>query len=401
MGQQYPIVKLIALLSFALLRFIYLIPCCSCLIIERHSWNYQKKCEIGFEEAKNDHSFLLPEEDPVLLLNGFGVGSFHQHRLIPNIIPEGSNNRRVYAIDYLGQGNSWPIQCQDGKSDFEKGLMYSIDTWADQIIQFIEKVIVPSHLSQKDNCKDVKVHLVGNSVGGYLSTLLARKRPDLVNSICLLNATPVWGLNLPGWNGMLPPPYIPRKIGQYLFDLIRNSNTIENFLSRVYANESAFDKELVHQIVACTEGKGGHAAFASILWSSSATFPGGNNDFYENLGKVECDVLLIFGKDDPWCKPAFAKRMFKSLNTRKGNNFVQRYIELDNVGHCPNHEAPKSVGKLVQRWVSSDKKSENDLSLVHGKREFFQEQWGNISMYEIDKQGAELSFLDNVFTRLV
>ena len=128
---------------------------------------------------------------------------------------------------------------------------------------------------------------------------------------------------------------------------------------------------------------------------------GGNNDFYENLGKVECDVLLIFGKDDPWCKPAFAKRMFKSLNTRKGNNFVQRYIELDNVGHCPNHEAPKSVGKLVQRWVSSDKKSENDLSLVHGKREFFQEQWGKISMYEIDKQGAELSFLDNVFTRLV
>lgn len=181
----------------------------------------------------------------MLLLNGFGVGSFHQHRLIPNIIPEGSNNRRVYAIDYLGQGNSWPIQCQDGKSDFEKGLMYSIDTWADQIIQFIEKVIVPSHLSQKDNCKDVKVHLVGNSVGGYLSTLLARKRPDLVNSICLLNATPVWGLNLPGWNGMLPPPYIPRKIGRYLFDLIRNSNTIENFLSRVYANESAFDKELV------------------------------------------------------------------------------------------------------------------------------------------------------------
>jgi pimeloyl-ACP methyl ester carboxylesterase len=73
------------------------------------------------------------------------------------------------------------------------------NSWADQVISFIEDVLLPNH-----PCKDghhVKIHLVGNSVGGHLSVLLALKRPDLIESICLLNATPVWGLNLPGWSG--------------------------------------------------------------------------------------------------------------------------------------------------------------------------------------------------------
>ena len=113
----------------------------------------------------------------------------------------------------------------------------------------------------------MKVHLIGNSVGGHLSAILAAKRPDLIESICLLNATPVWGLNLPGWDGVLPPPFLPRKIGRYLFDRIRDLNTLEKYLVAAYYYRDAFDKKLIGDIRGCTEGKGGHAAFASIMWS--------------------------------------------------------------------------------------------------------------------------------------
>jgi pimeloyl-ACP methyl ester carboxylesterase len=111
------------------------------------------------------------------------------------------------------------------------------------VIQFIEEVIIPEHAV--DNVRTKKVHIVGNSVGGHLAAHVANRRPDLVQSLCLLNPTPVWGLNLPGWSGHLPAPVIPKFIGRYLFDKIRDLNTIEKYLENAYARREAFDEELV------------------------------------------------------------------------------------------------------------------------------------------------------------
>lgn len=224
---------------------------------------------IGYEEARRRKPQQDRQKDPILLLNGFGVGSFHQHRLIQNIFQAEEEGRVVYGMDYLGQGRSWPIDCNDGNSENEAGLIYSADCWLDQIIDFIETVILSEYEGRSTRAR---VHVVGNSVGGHLAAILAARRPDLVASLCLLNPTPVWGLNLPGWNGSLPPPAIPRRIGRYLFDRIRDLNTIEKYLENAYSNRNAFDEELMNQIRDCTEGKGGHAAFASILWSAPATF---------------------------------------------------------------------------------------------------------------------------------
>jgi hypothetical protein len=59
----------------------------------------------------------------------------------------------------------------------------------------------------------------------------------------------------------------------------------------------------MHQIRGCTLGNGGHAAFASILWSPPLIADPENNktgNFQDCLAQVPCDVLLVFGKDDPW-----------------------------------------------------------------------------------------------------
>ena len=74
---------------------------------------------------------------------------------------------------------------------------------------------------------------------------LANRRPDLVESVCLLNPTPVWGLNLPGWSGHLPAPAIPKRVGRFLFDQIRDLGTIEKYLENAYARKEAFSEELV------------------------------------------------------------------------------------------------------------------------------------------------------------
>jgi pimeloyl-ACP methyl ester carboxylesterase len=198
-------------------------------------------------------------EAPILLLNGFGVGSFHQHRLISCLLKKQSDHvdinsslqRKIYCMDYLGQGRSWPKDCQDGLSISEQGFQYSAETWIDQTITFIEQVILLEHQSQQQQPQKLynnKIHLVGNSVGGHLAAYIATRRPDLIESICLLNPTPVWGLNLPGWSGMLPAPFLPKLIGRFLFDRIRDLKTIEKFLEQTYSRREAFTEELVRVV---------------------------------------------------------------------------------------------------------------------------------------------------------
>jgi len=391
--------------------------------IQQKSW-YFRGHHIGWEEARAPGDGEAEDEEPIIILNGFGVGSFHQHRLMPELLSDldgddvgSGKGRTVYGVDYLGQGRSWPVDCDDGNSENEKGLRYCIDTWSEQIASFIEEVVLPAHISRceggaaSEDDGPPRVHLVGNSVGGHLSALLAAKRPDLVRSVTLLNATPVWGLNLPGWSGHVPPPSIPRAIGRYLFDRIRDLNTIEKYLEAAYANRDAFDEKLCRDIRSCTEGKGGHAAFASILWSPPATFPSGpertDRDFYAELSELKCDVLLVFGRDDPWCKPAFARRMADALAKREeGGECCHRYLDLENVGHCPNHEAPQAVGRAVRRWVDAPRKGKNrsDVALVRGEEEVFEEPWGAVTMREMSDGTngyINIGLMDRLVSRLL
>lgn len=378
---------------------------CQAFQIQSNTFQY-KKHPIAYETANlMEEQKASQQDEPILLLNGFGVGSFHQHRLMPKLItmPEhnGKDNsnredrliQTVYGIDYLGQGSSWPANCDDGNSENEQGLIYSIDTWADQILNFIETVILPKHGT------DTKIHVIGNSVGGHLAVVLAARRPDWIASICLLNATPVWGLNLKGWSGHLPPPQFPRFLGRVLFDLIRDVSTIDQYLDAAYVNREAFeDTCLVKQIRSCTEGKGGHAAFASILYSPPATYTAKN--FYDELSNLKCDVLLLFGKDDPWCTPAFAKRMYQCLEQRKQEEYVGRYIEIDNVGHCPNHEAPTAVGKICQRWIRTDKERRGFKPLIDNENDDFSEKWcRDIQAREV--KDSSLSVMEKLITTFI
>lgn len=147
------------------------------LALEQRTWMFRDKYPIAYEVAsagrgsgKADDDDAEAEAVPILLLNGFGVGSFHQRGLMRQLLLERrratetqSEEKRqqryvIYGVDYLGQGKSWPADCDDGNSPDELGLGYSADTRLDQIEGFVDEVVIPSGGAP---------HLVGNSVGGY------------------------------------------------------------------------------------------------------------------------------------------------------------------------------------------------------------------------------------------
>ena len=105
--------------------------------IQSHRWSRAGgQQSIAYEVAAPAPPTTAP---PVLLLNGFGVGSFHWHRVMGSIARE--SGALCYGMDYLGQGGSWPVDCADGDAPSEAGLRYAIDDWAEQTIAFVEEVV--------------------------------------------------------------------------------------------------------------------------------------------------------------------------------------------------------------------------------------------------------------------
>lgn len=56
-----------------------------------------------------------------------------------------------------------------------------------------------------------------------------------------MNATPAWGLDLPGWDGRLPAPPFPRMVGRKMFDVVRDPGVIDRYLRAAYVRMEAYD----------------------------------------------------------------------------------------------------------------------------------------------------------------
>ena len=85
--------------------------------------------------------------------------------------------------------------------------------------------------------------------------------------------------------------------------------------------------------------------------------------------------------------------MLEALDKRAPDN-VHRYIEIENVGHCPNHEAPQAVANVVKSWVGTKDRRGDQLTLVHADQRVFQEPWGETKMEERQGEDIKLNLVD-------
>ncbi|KAG0616962.1 hypothetical protein M758_5G155500 [Ceratodon purpureus] len=316
--------------------------------ISSQVWEWRHRWNIHYESAGMDNT----DAPALLLLPGFGVGSFHYDQQLRDL----GREYRVWAMDFLGQGKSWPShdpapaeevmeEVLEGQANakirdwglgktpesWAQELVYSVDTWRDQVHAFIEKVI------------GGPVYIVGNSLGGYVGTYFAATNPELVKGIALLNATPFWAFTpnarrypllskLVPWGGLLPVPVIAKAIIRVWWDLLRNPTTVQKMIKLVYADCSVVNDKLVGQMLEATDHPAAFAAFTSIVFA-----PRAHTDFGQNLislKETRTPMCLIYGKEDPWVVPFWGQRA-------KQRNPDAVYYELSPAGHCPHHEAPE------------------------------------------------------------
>eukprot|EP00892_Ulva_mutabilis_P005890 jgi/Ulvmu1/3673/UM017_0087.1 len=279
---------------------------------------------------------------PVLLIHGFGVGSFHFERNLEELGKE----HRVWACDLFGQGASWPASPPQ-KTD---KLLYSIDTWTEQLAAFIRDVI-------KD---DGGAYVAGNSLGGLLAVTVAYRYPELVRGLILLNATPFWTVySLRAFASLglatvpVPPP-AARFVRSTLFGYLSNPATISTFLRQVYVDKQAIDETLVRRMASAAGHPHAADAFLSMMLS-----PRGE----QGLGKMAAAVAargtpicLIHGEQDPWVRAWWARRLKRQVPAAE-------YFSISPAGHCPHHEVPHTINALMHQWILS--KEEGTKPLMH------------------------------------
>lgn len=111
-------------------------------------WAWKNGWQIHYTQSGQDGP-------PLLLLTGFGVGGFHYARNVEEL----SKNHKVWTMDVLGQGKSWPTTDPAPGGGFSEAgfqwgfgsasdadtnaasLDYSCSLWTRQAIEFLETVV--------------------------------------------------------------------------------------------------------------------------------------------------------------------------------------------------------------------------------------------------------------------
>ena len=265
----------------------------------------------------------------VVFVHGFGANSGHWRNNISVL----GKYYRCYAVDLIGFGKS-------SKPTPGKILDYTFETWATQVADF---------------CRDVikePVYLVGNSIGCIVTMQMAVDYPDLVLGIASLNCslrllherkrkTLPWYKN---WGAAVMQNILTNPtIGSFFYQQIAQPKVIKNLLSQAYQNQEAVTEELIDLIYQPSQDVGAVEVFLAFTSYSQGPLA------EDLLPQISCSVTFLWGTKDPWESIELGRELAKY-------SCVDKFLELEALGHCPQDEAPNIVNPILQEWLNSMQK---------------------------------------------
>uniref|UniRef100_A0A0E0PML6 AB hydrolase-1 domain-containing protein n=1 Tax=Oryza rufipogon TaxID=4529 RepID=A0A0E0PML6_ORYRU len=232
------------------------------------------------------------EGPPLLLVHGFGASVGHWRRNIGVL----SESYTVYAIDLLGFG----------ASDKPPGFSYTMETWAELILDFLDEVVRRPTV------------LVGNSVGSLACVIAAADSSrDLVRGLVLLNCS--GGMNnkaiVDDWRIKLLLPLL------WLIDFLLKQRRIASALFERIIRGPADGEGALDAFVSTVTGPPGPSPIA-LMPAVAARSP----------------VLVLWGDRDPFTPiDGPVGRYFSALPSELPNVTLHM---LEGVGHCPHDDRP-------------------------------------------------------------
>lgn len=267
--------------------------------------------------------------EPLVLIHGFGASSYHWRYNIFEL----AKSHRVFAVDLLGYGFSEKVV-----TDYR-----GAELWSEQIRDFLKEVVGG----------DSPAVLVGNSLGGYLSLVVAAWNPDLVKGVVCLNAAGYFqddakkveeekSMVEEWWDGVVKAFQETFKRWVILFSFYSTKNRVKQVLEQVYLATENVDEELVRSILVPAEDPNAAEVFYRTV---SGSVLDNRVPLDQVLKELKVPLFLLWGDKDPWILPSKADKIM---------SLYEDSVKVGlNAGHCPHDEVPSQVNDEIKKWVAS------------------------------------------------
>ena len=251
---------------------------------------------------------------PVVLIHPYG-GSLHWYDRLEPLLAE---EHRVIRIDLLGFG---------GSEKPESG--YSIPEQAATVAEALNQLDVQGAL------------VVGNSMGGSVTTSLAEQASQLVDRAVIIGMAPNTDDFGPGLPFLAELSYTP-VIGEAMWRITPDfaiRNQVQEAFAPGFDIETGFDDP--DQVV---------EDYRAMTYTSNDETPAATDDFADELPlderfkRTPVPLMVIFGAEEQIFDPELAIQGYEDVPG------VQTEL-IEDAGHAPQVEQPEAVARLIEAFA--------------------------------------------------
>jgi pimeloyl-ACP methyl ester carboxylesterase len=230
------------------------------------------------------------------------------------------------ALDLPGFGEAGPAATRAG---------YTVQAQAGTVVAYLE------HRGAGP------VHLVGNSMGGVATVLVAAARPDLVRTLTLVSPAMPWLRPRRGSDFAMPLLLMPG-IGRYAqrrLDALPPERRAAGLIRICFADPAAVPRNRVDQAIAeiarRQELPWSTDAFTAALRALARSYLVlGPRSLWRQAALVRAPTLVIWGTEDKLVPVELAARTAAAVPD-------SRLLVLPNVGHVAQLEAPETTARAT------------------------------------------------------
>jgi pimeloyl-ACP methyl ester carboxylesterase len=193
------------------------------------------------------------------------------------------------------------------------------------------------------------VHLMGNSLGGAVATLVAARRPDLIRTLTLVSpALPVYRPR--ATNAHLPAlalPFLGQRLAQRLGRYPVESR-VRATISLCFADPSRVPRQRFEEAVAEATRRAQldyeSDALLASLRSLLTAYVRNRPAIWREAATVQAPTLLVYGQRDKLVDPRTAYRASRTFQQ-------SRLVVLPDSGHVAQMEHPRFVAATVRKFL--------------------------------------------------
>jgi pimeloyl-ACP methyl ester carboxylesterase len=280
-------------------------------------------------------------------VGGAVEGAPHERALYVHGLGGASTNWTDLAALLAVRFDGWAVDLPGfGRSQPPPTGRYSIRGHVRAVVDVLEHIS-----SRPGEAQGQAVHLLGNSLGGLVSLLVASRRPDLVASLTLISpAMPVYRVP-PAFTRallLLLVPGVPSLAERRLAG-ITPEESVRAMVGMCFGDPSRVPRERIEQSVQemrerAEQPWADRALTRSMRGLITSYLRVGGANAWRAARSLRPPTLVVWGSKDKLVDPALAPRLAAAVPDA-------RLLLLDGVGHVSMLEAPEPTARAVLGMV--------------------------------------------------